>query len=142
MARQVSRVGVLFSLSLFLRLTNLYNRHWHEPADFPSFANAQLSRPHTAIQVARRGYDGDIRGYRESIIQDANLSASNSTSFSRPFGATRDFVRGNAVQYPFAPGGLEAEVVDEEIEEINIDLDFLQDGKNMLYWKDARYSVY
>ncbi|CDH60942.1 antiviral helicase [Lichtheimia corymbifera JMRC:FSU:9682] len=101
--------------------------HWHEPADFPSFANAQLSRPHTAIQVARRGYDGDIRGYRESIIQDANLSASNSTSFSRPFGATRDFVRGNAVQYPFAPGGLEAEVVDEEIEEINIDLDFLQD---------------
>ncbi|KAI9317442.1 NUC185 domain-containing protein [Dichotomocladium elegans] len=103
--------------------------HWQEAADFPTFGYAAISKPRTALKIARQGYDGDIVGFTESILYDADLSATNSTSFSRPFGSVKDFVRGNATQFPFAPGGLESEVLvtEEEVEKINIDFDFLQD---------------
>ncbi|KAI9494833.1 NUC185 domain-containing protein [Zychaea mexicana] len=110
--------------------------HWTETPDFPSFGHAQISKPRTTIQVARRGYDGDIVGYNEAILNDPNISSTNSTSFSRPFGSVKDFVRGNATQFPFAPGGLETEVIvatenDDAIEQsLDIDLAFLQDDSS------------
>lgn len=42
------------------------------------------------------------------------MASNNSTSFSRAFGSTKDFVRGSASQFPFAPGGLETEVIIED----------------------------
>lgn len=42
------------------------------------------------------------------------MASNNSTSFSRAFGSTKDFVRGSASQFPFAPGGLDAEVIIED----------------------------
>lgn len=80
--------------------------------------------------MARKGYDGHIIGYQEAIVQDPNMAANNSTSVTRPFGSVKDFVRGNASQFPFAPGGLETEVVitEEDEQALDIDLDFLQDG--------------
>ncbi|CAO3595288.1 unnamed protein product [Absidia cylindrospora] len=57
--------------------------------------------------------------------------STNSTSLARAFGSTKDFVRGKALQFPFAPGGLEVEVMDDEalqLESANkIDLTFLED---------------
>ncbi|KAG0168825.1 hypothetical protein DFQ28_000374 [Apophysomyces sp. BC1034] len=101
--------------------------HWTEAPDFQSFVHTQLSKSRTSVSVARQGYDGDIVGYRESIVVDPNSSATNSTSLSRSFGSSKDFVRGKAAQFPFAPGGLEREVLEEEPEEdyLNVDLDFL-----------------
>lgn len=67
-------------------------------------------------------------------MDDPNLSSTNSTSFSRAFGSTKDFVRGSAAQFPFAPGGLEKEVIEEDEEgyegrvDINTDL-FNLNGK-------------
>ncbi|KAI8148032.1 NUC185 domain-containing protein [Fennellomyces sp. T-0311] len=105
--------------------------HWSETPDFAGFSHAQISKPRTRIEVARRGYDGDIVGYRETIIDDPNISSTNSTSFSRPFGSVKNFVRGNATQFPFAPGGLESEVmttVDDDMDQtLDIDLDFLDE---------------
>ncbi|KAI9264753.1 NUC185 domain-containing protein [Sporodiniella umbellata] len=46
-------------------------------------------------------------------MDESNLLSTNSTSFSRAFGSTKNFVRGSASQFPFAPGGLEKEVVSE-----------------------------
>lgn len=101
-------------------------RHWEEMPDYTNNVYSQLAKPRTTIHVARQGFDGDIIGYRESIIDDPNLTAINSTSFSRSFGSTKNFVRGSAAQFPFAPGGLEAEVIEEEDEghvEVNVDAD-------------------
>lgn len=84
------------------------------------------------MHVARRGYDGDIVGYREAIVHDPNMSSTNSTSLSRPFGSMKTFVRGNASQFPFAPGGLEDEVVDVDdidAKDVGVDLDFLHEGQ-------------
>ncbi|KAF7727737.1 hypothetical protein EC973_007196 [Apophysomyces ossiformis] len=103
--------------------------HWTETPDFQSFSHAQLSKSRTSVHVARRGFDGDIIGYRESVVSDPNSSATNSTSLTRTFGSAKDFVRGKAAQFPFAPGGLEHEVLEEKIEEevLDMDLDFLEE---------------
>jgi hypothetical protein len=53
------------------------------------------------------------------------LQSNNSTSFSRAFGSTKDFVRGSASQFPFAPGGLDTEVIIEDDDvEVDVDTDF------------------
>ncbi|KAI8093373.1 NUC185 domain-containing protein [Halteromyces radiatus] len=114
---------------------NKCQEHWDEEPDFYSFAHEQLAKPRTDIQVVRKGYDGDIIGYREALQDDPNLLATNSTSLTRAFGSTKDFVRGKASQFPFAPGGLEVEVMDETALHSNqkdnvdviIDLTFLED---------------
>ncbi|OAC97582.1 hypothetical protein MUCCIDRAFT_45570 [Mucor lusitanicus CBS 277.49] len=112
--------------------------HWEETPNYAENAHSQLSKPRTNIQVARKGFDGDIVGFREVIIDDPNLASNNSTSFSRAFGSTKDFVRGSASQFPFAPGGLDAQVIvdqDDDADENNVDLDvdidfFDFDGKD------------
>ncbi|KAG1466814.1 hypothetical protein G6F46_001870 [Rhizopus delemar] len=102
--------------------------HWEETPNYANNVYSQLSKPRTAIQVARQGFDGDVIGYKEYIMDDPNLSSTNSTSFSRAFGSTKNFVRGSAAQFPFAPGGLEKEVIEEDEEgyegrvDINTDL--------------------
>lgn len=100
----------------------MFCRHWEETPDYSSNAYSQLSKPRTNIEVARKGFDGDIIGFKEVIIDDPNLASNNSTSFSRAFGSTKDFVRGSASQFPFAPGGLEAEVIVDQLDS-NVDLD-------------------
>ncbi|KAG2212575.1 hypothetical protein INT47_000551 [Mucor saturninus] len=98
--------------------------HWEELPNYTTNAYTQLSKSRTNIEVARKGCDGDIIGFKEIISDDPNLASNNSTSFSRAFGSTKDFVRGSASQFPFAPGGLEAEViVDEGLLTEDVDLD-------------------
>lgn len=127
MVEQMSSVSVDCSLSLVfnVQLILLVNRrHWEEAPNYNSNAYSQLSKPRTNIEVARKGFDGDIIGFKEVIIDDPNLASNNSTSFSRAFGSTKDFVRGSAAQFPFAPGGLEAEVViDDDVLNNSVDLE-------------------
>ncbi|KAG1079336.1 hypothetical protein G6F42_023823 [Rhizopus arrhizus] len=111
--------------------------HWEETPNYAENAYSQLSKPRTNIEVARKGFDGDIIGFKEVIIDDPNLASNNSTSFSRAVGSTKDFVRGSASQFPFAPGGLDAEVIvdQDDLDENNVDLDvdidfFNFDGKD------------
>lgn len=112
-------------------------RHWEETPNYAENAYSQLTKPRTNIQVARKGFDGDIIGFRQVIIEDPNLASNNSTSFSRAFGSTKDFVRGSASQFPFAPGGLDAQVivdqdnVDDNDVDLDVDIDFFNfDGKD------------
>lgn len=112
-----------------------YDRHWDEEPNLFSFAHEQLAKSLTDLQAVRHGYDGDLVGYQEVVQDDANLMATNSTSLTRAFGSTKDFVRGKASQFPFAPGGLEAAgvggtAVDDRTPdnvEFNLDLTFLDD---------------
>ncbi|CEP13155.1 hypothetical protein [Parasitella parasitica] len=97
--------------------------HWEETPNYAEHAYSQLSKPRTSIQVARKGFDGDIVGFKEVLIEDPNLASNNSTSFARAFGSTKDFVRGSASQFPFAPGGLDAEVVVDQPADSKVDLD-------------------
>ncbi|SAM08621.1 hypothetical protein [Absidia glauca] len=114
---------------------NKCQEHWDEEPSFFSFAHEQLAKSRTDLQVVRQGYDGDLIGYQEAVQDDANLMATNSTSLTRAFGSTKDFVRGKASQFPFAPGGLEvAAMVDTTVDdgtqdnvEFNLDLTFLDD---------------
>ncbi|KAI7863702.1 NUC185 domain-containing protein [Spinellus fusiger] len=104
--------------------------HWTEVPDYGSLVYLDLSKPSTIVKVARHGYDGAIVGYQETLLEDPNLLSTNSTKLSRPFGSSKNFVRGKATQYPFAPGGLEEEVMnaleeDVDLADLEVNLDFL-----------------
>ncbi|KAI7903508.1 NUC185 domain-containing protein [Cokeromyces recurvatus] len=101
--------------------------HWKETPEYASHGYSQLSKARTKIEVVRKGFDGDIIGFKEDILDDPNSTCNNSTSFSRAFGSTKDFVRGSASQFPFAPGGLEAEIIEDDIVnevELDTNIDF------------------
>ncbi|KAI9307273.1 NUC185 domain-containing protein [Cunninghamella echinulata] len=93
---------------------NKCQEHWDEKPNYYSFGHEQLGKNQTDIRVIRQGFDGNIIGYRECLQDNVSLSATNSTSFQRAFGSTKDFVRGSASQFPFTPGGLEVEVMEEK----------------------------
>jgi antiviral helicase SKI2 len=96
---------------------------------------SQVSRPLTALSVARKGYDGTVVGFKETILDDATLTSNNSTSFTRAFGSTKDFVRGSATQFPFAPGGLDVEVDMDELDkmDLNVEIDFDNGNQVVLF---------
>ncbi|KAL0077067.1 NUC185 domain-containing protein [Phycomyces blakesleeanus] len=107
-------------------------KHWSETPDYESLVQAQLSKPRTTLHGARQDYDGDIKGYQETLIEDPNSLSTNSTSLARPFGSSKNFVRGKATQFPFAPGGLDSEVLVEsedrdDIVDFDVNLDFLDE---------------
>lgn len=126
MVKQMSRVKGFFILQTqHPSLTLVFNRHWEEEPNYATNAYTQLSKSRTNIEVARKGFDGDIIGYKEILIEDPNLTSTNSTSFSRSFGSTKTFVRGSASQFPFAPGGLDAvDNLEDVVEELDVDIDF------------------
>ncbi|GAA5799047.1 hypothetical protein HPULCUR_004456 [Helicostylum pulchrum] len=102
---------------------NKCQEHWEELPNYATNAYTQLIKPRTNIIVARNGCDGDIVGFREVIVDDPNLASNNSTSFSRAFGSAKDFVRGSAAQFPFAPGGLDKEVIEDFDDTLDLDVD-------------------
>ncbi|KAI8992195.1 NUC185 domain-containing protein [Mycotypha africana] len=118
---------------------NKCQQHWEENLDYTLNAYTQLSKPRTSIEVVRKGFDGDIIGLREVIIDDPNSTSANSTSLSRAFGSAKNFVRGTASQFPFAPGGLENEgvIVDnqsvDDSENVVLDADFSLSASEDLY---------
>ncbi|ORX54475.1 antiviral helicase [Hesseltinella vesiculosa] len=102
---------------------NKFQEHWDDQLNYTGFAHEQLFKPITELQVVRHGYDGDIVGYHEYLPNNADLTANNSTSMTRAFGNNKDFVRGSAAQFPFAPGGLDVKVEDNDALTIDHDND-------------------
>ncbi|RIA89533.1 hypothetical protein C1645_772097 [Glomus cerebriforme] len=105
--------------------------------DFMSLTVLEPSKPRTTLEIVRDGPDGRIIGYKEVVVAELNLTAKNSTSLLREPGSINHFVRGASSQFPFAPGGLESEVmideevindiIDKEVEVANVPLSFEDD---------------
>ncbi|CAG8444246.1 11037_t:CDS:10, partial [Funneliformis caledonium] len=100
-----------------------------------SLTALEPSKSRTTLEMVRDGPDGKIIGYKEIVVGESNLTAKNSTSLLREPGAINHFVKGASSQFPFAPGGLESEVMvdtgtvininDKEI--VNLSLNFEDD---------------
>lgn len=91
-------------------------RQWPFQPDPQNLYFSEPARPTTTLDLHTVGLEGRIRGYRETTKSaSAYLSALGSTSVAREPTVynTRSFVRGKSGQFPFAPGGLESDVVKE-----------------------------
>ncbi|CEP61622.1 SKI complex RNA helicase subunit SKI2 LALA0_S03e07052g [Lachancea lanzarotensis] len=75
---------------------------YHQFLQIPDFIKR------TAYHFKRRGIEGKIDGYQESVKLEeiANANASNSLSLSRKINTEGSSVKGSSAQLPFAPGGL------------------------------------
>ncbi|RUP46090.1 hypothetical protein BC936DRAFT_147369 [Jimgerdemannia flammicorona] len=93
-------------------------QYWHREPDLSNLYYTELSRPRTTLDIIRRGARGEVAGYREVTVPDASLTAKNSTSLRRDPGSMADFVRGKGNFFPFAPGGLESEVMVAAADEV------------------------
>ncbi|CAG8573200.1 50_t:CDS:10, partial [Diversispora eburnea] len=82
---------------------------WERETDFMSLTLLNPSKPRTSIEIV--------------ITGESNLTSRNSTSLLREPGLRSDFVRGTTNQFPFAPGGLESEVLIEAVDEISKNLE-------------------
>ncbi|SCU90246.1 LAME_0E07690g1_1 [Lachancea meyersii CBS 8951] len=76
--------------------------------DYKEFLQIPDFIKRTAYHFKRRGIEGKIEGYKESVKLEevANANASNSLSLSRKINAESNMIRGSSNQLPFTPGGL------------------------------------
>ncbi|KAK0548177.1 Antiviral helicase ski2 [Tilletia horrida] len=103
-----------------------YQHHWPREPNLQSLLWLAPTASSTSLDFVRAGLDGRIVGYRE-VTRSANAlltggvgDAKTSTSMLRAPATGSNFVRGKSGHVPFAPGGLEDEVLkhpDEEEEE-------------------------
>ncbi|CAG8516159.1 9016_t:CDS:10, partial [Ambispora leptoticha] len=107
-------------------------QYWEREPNYMTLVTLGPSKPRATIEVRRDGIDGEIISYKEVAVPDETLTAKNSTSLLREPGAPKDFVKGGSNYIPFAPGGLESEVLKNEVEEVTEDLEemlrFEEDG--------------
>ncbi|CAG8466118.1 16976_t:CDS:10, partial [Racocetra fulgida] len=106
--------------------------YWERDPDFISLASLKPSKSRTTLEIVRDGPEGDIIGYKEITIGESTITSQNSTSFLREPGALKNFVRGKSSYLPFAPGGLESEVIVDTINEIAKETDALIFGEDEL----------
>ncbi|CAG8494938.1 1277_t:CDS:10 [Ambispora gerdemannii] len=100
-------------------------QYWGREPNYMSLVSLGPSKPRITIEVRRDGIDGELVSYKEVAVLDETLTAKNSTSLLREPGAPKDFVKGGSNYIPFAPGGLESEVLKNEINEVANDLEEL-----------------
>ncbi|CAG8721345.1 2758_t:CDS:2, partial [Cetraspora pellucida] len=100
--------------------------------DFISLTSLKPSKSRTTLEIVRDGPEGNIIGYKEVTIGEPIITSQNSTSFLREPGALKNFVRGKSSYLPFAPGGLESEVIVDTINEIAKEPDALTFGEDEL----------
>ncbi|KAI8621867.1 NUC185 domain-containing protein [Chytriomyces sp. MP71] len=97
----------------------------------PNIANllqARLTKPRTTLRVQRNlaTLDVDFSSFEETLLENTDSNATNSTSFLREPSSHRDFVRGASTNMPFAPGGLEKIILkDDAMDQLALDLDEL-----------------
>ncbi|KAK9679429.1 Antiviral helicase ski2, partial [Basidiobolus ranarum] len=92
--------------------------YWFKPSEYTNLLLSEPSKPATKIDFVRDPLSDQINGYEETAIPESALTASNSTSLQREPGVMNDFVRGRAGNFPFAPGGLEYDIMAETVEDI------------------------
>ncbi|KAJ3353531.1 hypothetical protein GGF32_002946, partial [Allomyces javanicus] len=75
----------------------------------PPLAFLQLDAIPTAlgVELERDVFTGEVIGVHETITDAAGMTAKNSSSFQRDLAPARRFVRGQAGNVPFTPGGLD-----------------------------------
>ncbi|KNE68940.1 hypothetical protein AMAG_13573, partial [Allomyces macrogynus ATCC 38327] len=75
----------------------------------PPLAFLQLDAIPTAlgVELERDVFTGEVIGVHETITDAAGMTAKNSSSFQRVLAPARRFVRGQAGNVPFTPGGLD-----------------------------------
>ncbi|EPQ26088.1 uncharacterized protein PFL1_06296 [Pseudozyma flocculosa PF-1] len=115
--------------------------HWPRTPHTQSMLWAEPSVSLTSLDFVRAGLEGRIVGYKElSHPRDPLLDPRNSTSLARKPATATNFVRGKSAFVPFAPGGLEDEVIaphdpqeaDERIEtEVQQMEDALRSGRGL-----------
>ncbi|CAG8493534.1 2694_t:CDS:10 [Acaulospora colombiana] len=113
------------------------SKSWERDPDFASLASLEPSKSRVSIEILRERRDGTITGYKEAgylstvVVGESKLTPQNSTSFLREPGSRSDFVRGKSNHFPFAPGGLESEVLldreDQTLKDIDEALNFDED---------------
>ncbi|KAJ3135035.1 hypothetical protein HK100_003090 [Physocladia obscura] len=103
--------------------------------DLQNLLRFKLSKPRSGLKIARNlsSLDLDFASIKESLFENADSNATNSTSFLREPASHRNFVRGTSSNIPFAPGGLENIILktgnEKSDEEIDLeDLLNLDDG--------------
>ncbi|CAG8794692.1 24576_t:CDS:2, partial [Racocetra persica] len=106
--------------------------YWERDPDFISLASLKPSKSRTTLEIVRDGPEGNIIGYKEITIGESTITSQNSSSFLREPGALKNFVRGKSSYLPFAPGGLESEVMVDTISEIVKETDALIFGEDEL----------
>ena len=90
--------------------------HWQREPQLQRMLWAEPSVSLTSLEFVRAGLEGRIVGYKEvSHDTQAILQAHNSTSLLRKPAAASNFVRGKSAFVPFAPGGLEDEVINDPV---------------------------
>ncbi|CAG8479523.1 5994_t:CDS:10 [Acaulospora morrowiae] len=93
-------------------------QYWERDPDFLSLTSLEPSKSRVSLEIIREKPGGII-----TVVGESKLTPQNSTSFLREPGARNDFVRGNSNYYPFAPGGLESEVLIDLEDGVSKDLD-------------------
>ncbi|KAL7750016.1 Antiviral helicase ski2 [Sorochytrium milnesiophthora] len=106
------------------------------PARVDRLIELSVGGPVTTLEFVRTGFTGDVVGVREvacSVGEGGGMTAKSSTSMQRELGARGNFVRGKSGYSPFAPGGLEnevmqqqADIVAHEMAELHFDADQLE----------------
>ncbi|PWZ02626.1 antiviral helicase [Testicularia cyperi] len=103
------------SASLSKSELSTYQTHWSRKPKLDHMLWAEPSTSLHSLEFVRAGLDGRIVGYRE-VSQTAAplLDSRSSASLTRKPASATNFVRGKSAYVPFAPGGLEHEVMKEE----------------------------
>ncbi|KAJ1560192.1 hypothetical protein HK405_007928 [Cladochytrium tenue] len=95
--------------------------------DYRSMLRYTPSRLRVSYRLMRSLKTGAVEGYEEVVESGSAMTATDSMSLRRDPAARQNFVRGTLENMPFAPGGLEREVVavralpsdlDDELEEV------------------------
>ncbi|KAI9327811.1 antiviral helicase [Zopfochytrium polystomum] len=84
---------------------------WRRSTDYSSLLRVAPSPSRVGFRLKRSFETGEVVGYEEYIESGQQMTAGSSMSMRRKPAAARDFVRGTMANMPFAPGGLEREVV-------------------------------
>ncbi|KAK0566950.1 Antiviral helicase ski2 [Tilletia horrida] len=95
-----------------------YQQHWPRDPNLHSLLWIAPTASSTSLEFVRAGLDGRIVGYREITRSSSSVlgssgtgDAKTSTSLLRAPAGNSTFVRGKSGHVPFAPGGLEDEVL-------------------------------
>ncbi|KAN0062287.1 Antiviral helicase ski2 [Thecaphora frezii] len=98
----------------------MHQSHWPRKPQTQNMLWAEPSICVTSLDFVRAGLEGRIIGYKEVTHPHQPLpDAKSSTSLVRKPATSTNFVRGKSAFVPFAPGGLEAEVLAEDPHDAN-----------------------
>ncbi|KAK6195918.1 hypothetical protein SNE40_001245 [Patella caerulea] len=115
---------------------NRAQRFWPREKQPERLYSVDICPVQTTIQVERNPTTGQLIGFKESFIPDMGKSSNNSLSLRRSPSVNYQDIRGNTINYPFWPGGMDEPILEnlnqeESQMEINLTTDLLNTAPNM-----------